>query len=350
MDAVEFSRQARVVIVAGKGGVGKTTITAAFANMAAAKGVDTLIVELDGKSAIPADFGLEGTLDYEEVVLREPGDSLSAQMGECKARVRARRLTPDDALIEYLADHGMARISKRLASSGVLDVVATAIPGIRDILVLGKIKQLDLLQSADLIVVDAPATGHTMGALSSAFGLMDAVQVGPIRLQTSEVIEFLGDPKRCEVLLVTLAEETPVNEVAEAAFELEDKIGIKLGPVIVNCLLPVCGVELDADGEAAGPGNTSGLSMKLPSSSALQKGGALMGLKLSSADCDLLSNAMEFETTRHALQQRQLARLSELLPLPQVGLPLYPTSKMDPAGIGFLSSKLEEAIAKMEPR
>ena len=79
-------------------------------------------------------------------------------------------ITPDDALIEYLEDHGLGRVSKRLARSGVLDVVSTAIPGIRDVLVLGKVKQLERGGRADLIVVDAPATGHAITFLTSASG------------------------------------------------------------------------------------------------------------------------------------------------------------------------------------
>ena len=76
--------------------------------------------------------------------------------------MRARTLTSDDALVEYLVDHGMKRISKRLAASGALDVVATAVPGIKDILVLGKVKQLERAAVADLIVLDAPAAGHAI--------------------------------------------------------------------------------------------------------------------------------------------------------------------------------------------
>ena len=85
----------------------------------------------------------------------------------------------------------MKRISKRLVSSGALDVVATAIPGIRDILVLGKVKSLERQPAADLILVDAPATGHAMTFLSSAQGLLDAARSGPVRTQAADVVELL---------------------------------------------------------------------------------------------------------------------------------------------------------------
>jgi anion-transporting ArsA/GET3 family ATPase len=151
MDVGIFCAQSHVLIVAGKGGVGKTTMAAALARMASEAGQSVLIVELEGKSGITGAFGLEDDLGYEEIELLP--DDVPGQGG-----VRARRITPDDALVEYLEDHGLRRVSKRLVSSGVVDVVSTAIPGIRDVLVLGKIKQLEREEVADLIVVDAP--GH----------------------------------------------------------------------------------------------------------------------------------------------------------------------------------------------
>ena len=123
-------------------------------------------------------------------------------------------------------------------SSGIIDLVAGAIPGIRDVLVLGKVKQIERSRIADLVLVDAPATGHTMTFLSSAGGLLDAARGGPIRTQAADVVDLLSDPARCQVALVTLPEEMPVNEVIEAAYQLEDKVGIALGPVIVNGCYP----------------------------------------------------------------------------------------------------------------
>ena len=220
MDVATFCGQSHVLLVAGKGGVGKTTMSAALANMAARAGCSVLIVELEGKSGITGAFGMAADLGYEETQLAP--------------RVRARRLTPDDALIEYLEDHGLGRVSKRLARSGVLDVVATAIPGIRDVLVLGKVKQLERERAADLIVVDGPATGHAVTFLTSAAGLVNAARGGPLRTQAQDVVDLLSDPARCRVILVTLPEELPVSETIESAYTLEDKAGVQLGPVIVN--------------------------------------------------------------------------------------------------------------------
>src|SRR5262245_14641061 len=225
MEVADFCSTSRVVIVAGKGGVGKTTVTAALAITAARAGKSVQIVEVEGKSGLPSMFGAPA-LGYDEIDL-EPG-------------IRARFLTPDAALIDYLVSHGMKRISKRLAASGALDVVATAVPGMKDILVLGKVKSLEEQRVADLVIVDAPAAGHAVTFLLSARGLLDAVRVGPIRKQAQDVVDLISDPKRCQVLLVTLAEETPVSEVVDTAFAVEDRAGVALGPVVVNgCFVPL---------------------------------------------------------------------------------------------------------------
>ena len=128
----------------------------------------------------------------------------------------------------------MRRISKRLIASGALEVVATAVPGMKDILVLGKVKSLDESRAADLLIVDAPAAGHAISFLLSPRGLLDAVRVGPINKQASDVVALLSDPARCQVMLVTLPEETPVSEAIETAYAIEDRAGVALGPVVVN--------------------------------------------------------------------------------------------------------------------
>src|SRR6478735_9337506 len=140
----------------------------------------------------------------------------------------------------------MGRISKRLMTSGALDMVSTAIPGIRDILVLGKIKQMERAGLADLLILDAPAAGHAITFLQSASGLADAVPIGPINAQAKDVLQLLADPDRCQVVLVTLPEETPVNELVETAYQLEDRVGISLGPVVVNgCYPQLPGLDVD---------------------------------------------------------------------------------------------------------
>src|SRR4029079_18489106 len=146
-----------------------------------------------------------------------------------------------DALDDYLREHGFGRIATRLSKTGVIDVVGTAAPGIDDIVVLGKIKQLERSGEYDLIVVDGPAAGHAITFLTAASGLADSVTGGPIRTQADEVLEMMHDPARCQVVLVALPEATPVNEVIETAYALEDEVGVQLGPIVLNAV-----DELDA--------------------------------------------------------------------------------------------------------
>lgn len=314
-----FRPPARVTIVAGKGGVGKTTVTAALAYRAAAAGLRVLVVEMEGKSGLPALFDSASPLSYAPSELLAPG---AAGPGS----VTARTLTPDDALLEYLEDRGMRRISKRLTATGTLDVIATAVPGIKDILVLGKVKQIEQQIAAgvdgapDCIVVDAPAAGHAVTFLSSAYGLVEAAAVGPIRSQAADVVSLLSDPDRCQVMLVTLPEETPVNEAVEVAFHLEDRAGVKLAPIVVNGLWP----HLD-----------------LPDS----PGAQLEALGLAPGDVARVTEAAEFRRERQAQQDEQVSRLASELPLPQLPLPYLFTTELGLAEVKLLASALASSLA-----
>ena len=232
MDPLQFFASSGLVIVAGKGGVGKTTVTAAMAIAAARLGRRVLVVELEGASGLGPSLGSDQALGSGTVVLRAVGER------GCAGSIEGRMISPGEALTDYLDDHGMRRLSGRLAKAGVIDVVATAAPGLDDILVLGKVKQLERAGEHDLILLDAPAAGHAVTFLRSARGLADAVTVGPIATQANDVLELLQDSTRCQVVLVTLPEETPVNEVVETAFALEESVGVQLGPIVVNGLYP----------------------------------------------------------------------------------------------------------------
>ncbi len=327
MDVGTFCAQSHVVVVAGKGGVGKTTMSAALAKMAAGAGKSVLIVELEGKSGITAAFGLHEDLGYEEVLLAPAAPSGGAGTGRLTGSVRARRLTPDDALVEYLEDHGLRRVSKRLAHSGILDVVSTAIPGIRDVLVLGKVKQLERDGVADLIVVDAPATGHAITFLTSASGLVSAARGGPLRTQAQDVVELLSDPARCRVVLVTLPEELPVSETVESAYTLEDKAGVQLGPVIVNACDPEpTGLERPAAEVAAAA-----------------------GLTVAPDHLAALEDARRFRLARHAVSAEQIERLRRDLPLPHLLVPVLDAESIGPAQTQVLADALAVAVSSLVP-
>jgi anion-transporting ArsA/GET3 family ATPase len=259
-------------------------------------------------------FGTEA-LSYDEIDF-EPG-------------IRARFLTPDAALVDYLESHGMRRISKRLIASGALEVVSTAVPGMKDILVLGKVKSLDESRAADLLIVDAPAAGHAISFLLSPRGLLDAVRVGPISKQAADVVALLSDPARCQVMLVTLPEETPVSEAIETAYAIEDRAGVALGPVVVNqCFegLPV-GVsasvdEVHAEAEAS-------------------------GRFVSEREANDLAHALEFRSVRHDVQREQIDRLRAELPLPGIELPFLFTPDIGRSQVGILADALAHGIEQL---
>jgi anion-transporting ArsA/GET3 family ATPase len=311
VDPARYFAASRLVIVAGKGGVGKTVVAATMARAAARIGLSALVIEVEGKSGLSSMYG-QPALEYDEMTLSAGGGP------EGEGDVRARTLTPDDALLDYLRDHGLSRISKRLVSSGALDVVATAAPGIKDILILGKVKQLERSGEADLLILDAPAAGHAITFLQAARALLDTVRVGPINAQAKEVLEMLTDHERCRVVLVTLPEETPVNELVDTAFSLEDRVGIGLGPVVVNGLYdPIDSLSTDPKEAAADA-----------------------GASLRAGEAEALSAAAAFRADRTALQVEQVGRLAEQLPLAQIRLPFVFTTEIGPAELDALADRL----------
>jgi anion-transporting ArsA/GET3 family ATPase len=326
MEVTGFLRRSNIVVVAGKGGVGKTTTAAALASLAADAGLDVLVVALDDASGLAALFGYEGQLGYDEVVVRPPDGPGDSPAGRAAGRVRARVLTSDAALLEYLGTHGLGRFAGRLVRTGALDVVATAIPGIREVLILGKVRQLEEAGAADLIILDAPATGHALRFLASSGGLADAARGGPLRAQADQVVAMLADPARCQVVLVTIPEETPVNETVETAFRLEDEVGVALGPVVVNCCYPLL-AHLDADPARAAA--AAGLPPPLP------------------GVADSLARAAAFRRARQELQLAQRARLAERLPLDELELPYLFTAEVGAAELGRLVSELAAGIAAL---
>jgi anion-transporting ArsA/GET3 family ATPase len=322
MHVAEFATQSNVVVIAGKGGVGKTTVAGALALSAARAGLRVVVVGLDDQQGLPALFGRSEPLTYAESELASPV-LLGRDAGG--GVVMGQVITSEEALLEYLASHGLKRVAKRLVQTGTLDVIATAIPGIREVLVLGKLKQLELSHVADLIVVDAPATGHALTFLTSSKGVLDAARGGPLRTQAQSVVEMLSDGARCSVILVTIPEETPINELVQSAYQLEDEVGIKLGPVVVNgCVPSRSAYEVD------------------PAAAAKAAGIAADPQTLAA-----LSEAAAFAKGQALLQHEQLTRLDSALALHQLRLPMFFSSSAGPQELSAIASALTEAIEAM---
>ncbi|HET9547214.1 MAG TPA: ArsA-related P-loop ATPase [Desertimonas sp.] len=288
VDVVPLLSAAKVTVVAGKGGVGKTTVTALLARAAADAGRRVITVELDGKPALAELIG-----DLPLLALSAPA-----------------------ALEEYLREHGFGRVAKRLAASGVIDVVSTAAPGIDDLVVLGKIKQLERSSDWDTIIVDGPAAGHAVTMLTSAAGLRDAVSGGPVRAQADDVLAMLGDARRCQVALVTLAETTPVNETVATAFTIEDRVGVQLAPVFVNAV----------DGDA--------LDEPLPTTPAgIDE--AVAALQVDGPTAAALTAAARYRAERRQVQASAIAQLAGTLPLDQLHVP-FVAGRLDGAAVSRL--------------
>ena len=200
----------------GKGGVGRTTSCAAIAHGASAARLRVLVVGLDGRPTLAA-------------LCRGSGATV-------------RMVSAGSALEDYLLDQGFGGFAKRLASSGVIEVVGAAAPGIHDLVVLGKVKQFANEGRWDLVVVDAPAAGHATSMLTSVAGLLDIVDGGPIREQALAVRSLLLDPNRAAAVLVTLAESTPVSESLELAGVTRDDVGVAIAAGVVSSVDPVRGL------------------------------------------------------------------------------------------------------------
>ena len=318
MDPARFFAASRVLIVAGKGGVGKSTMAAALSRSAARAGLSTLLVRLTPGGPISRLFAQPELSGTDQTLHAGGGPGGDAD-------VRGRLITPDEALAEYLADHGLARITRRLVSSGAIDVVTTAAPGIRDLLVLGRVKGLETAGAADLIVLDAPAAGHAVSFLQSATGLRAAVGAGPIAAQADDVLAMLADPARCRVVLVTIAEETPVNEVVETAFALEDEIGVALGPIIVNGLVTIPpGLETDLDSVMT-----------------------TNDMDLTPDDAARLRDAAAFRIRWSSRQHDQVDRLSEQLPLAHMTTPYLFTTEPGASDLEVLCDALDAGISAL---
>lgn len=308
-----WATDSRVVIVAGKGGVGSSTTAAALCVMAARTGADVLLVAVDGKPGLGPLLGGTPLSPQEQLLCTVKGPT-----GRRAGRVRGRTIPPAQAFGDYLDLKGVGSIVRRTASAASLDLVAAATPGLEHLLVLGKIKELERGGAADLIVVDAPPAGHAAPFLRSAAGLRDAVTSGPIRDQADEVAEMLADRARTQALLVTLPEETPVNEVIELAYDIEEALGVALAPVVVNaCWRDRPGLSSSTLGAARASGAT-----------------------LAASDRRTLETSSRFGAARREVQREQLARLAGELPIGTIRLPRLMVTRLLTHHIDLLADAL----------
>jgi arsenite-transporting ATPase len=272
---------ARVLLVLGKGGVGRTTSTALLAHGAHAAGLKVLIVAIDGKSSLHR---------------------------LCPDGVDVRSVSAGSALEDYLLDQGFGTFARRLAQSGVIEVVGAAAPGIHDLVVLGKVKQFANAGQHDLVILDAPATGHATSMLSSVAGLLEIVEGGPIREQALDVHRLLLDADRCAAVVVTKAETTPVNESIELISAVQE-IGVELASGMINAVEP--------------DGDLSSLSSR-----------ELKTLP------DSLATSVRVALDRHKRSLKDMERFAEALQGSVVPIPRIPTADLSRGDVANLARHL----------
>ncbi len=214
----------KLLFVTGKGGVGKTTVAAATALLAASQGKRVLVCEVDGKGDVAGYYEAAPTgFEAREV---QPG-------------VSAMTMDTEAALDEYLRIYLKVPFVGRIGPvAKALDFLAAAAPGVKEILIIGKILYEVRQQHYDLVVVDAPASGHIVGILAAPQAVNSLASVGLIRSQTDWMLELLSDPATTGLVAVSTPEEMPVNETIELAGRVASETTVELAAVVVNRVLP----------------------------------------------------------------------------------------------------------------
>jgi anion-transporting ArsA/GET3 family ATPase len=293
----------RLHVVTGKGGTGKTTVAAALALGLASRGKQVLLCEVEGRQGIAQLFDVP-PLPYEERRIARGAEQEGGGAGD----VYALAIDPESALLEYLAMYyRLGRAGKALDRFGVIDFATTIAPGVRDVLLTGKVYEAvhrnrrgKNSRRYDAVVLDAPPTGRIAQFLNVNSELAGLAKVGPIRNQADTVMTLLRSD-RTRVHLVTVLEDMPVQETADGVEELR-RDGLPVGGVVVNL---VHGGELvTADGASPGGGD--------PPRAQIEEDLAKAGLDVTPRLVDSLLAAGRDHAERSALEDSQRTRIAEL--------------------------------------
>ena len=214
----------KLLFVTGKGGVGKSTIAASLGLLAAEQGKKTLVCEVDAKGNL-ADF-------------YEAGDT-AFDARELQPNLWAMSMDTEASLKEYLRLQLKIPLLGRIGPvARTFDFIATAAPGVKEILTIGKLAYEVRECHYDLVVVDSVASGHIVGQLTAPQGINELVSVGMVRNQTQWMLDILTDPAQTGVVIVSAPEEMPVTETLELTDRLRAETNVDLAAVIVNRVLP----------------------------------------------------------------------------------------------------------------
>ena len=286
----------RLLFFTGKGGVGKSTVTAATALLAAQRGKRVLLVEVDSKGNLTRLFE------------RPP---VGFEPAEVFPGVFAMQMKTEASLREYLKLNLKVPVLGRLGPlAGALEFVATAAPGVKEILTVGKVcwevrESIEGRADWDLVLVDAAATGHVIAQLDAPRAIRELVQAGPVRGQTEWMIDLLADPAITALNVVTSPEEMPVNETIELVERAREQLTVPMGTVVVNRVLPELFTRDDEPVYDA---------LRTPAASAILEDAAGPGVQ---AVLDAARLAVSMRRTKAT----HLARLRDAVDLPLLYLP-----------------------------
>jgi anion-transporting ArsA/GET3 family ATPase len=250
--------QRRLVVVIGKGGVGKSTVAGALGMAAAREGRRTVVVELGNQRQLPALFERADEQhdaksaphastfpDADRAAKADRPETASEGERALAENLWSLTIDPDRALFEWLQKLGGRVPGRILATSGTFQYFAAAAPGAKELVSMVKIWELTQAERwrrrarpYDLVVLDAPATGHALGLLRSPHTFGAIARVGPVFRQAQKIRELLEDPRRTSYLAVTQATEMAVGETLELKSELHAQLASELSATIVNATLP----------------------------------------------------------------------------------------------------------------
>jgi anion-transporting ArsA/GET3 family ATPase len=301
----------RLIFVTGKGGVGKSTVSAALGLAAARRGRRTIVAELSYQDRIARAFHGEDS-HFAEV---EIGDGLWTIS-----------IDPQHALEEYLRMQIRVKaMADLLSGSRVFQYFAVATPGMSELVTMGKVWELAQSERRtkgamryDLVIVDAPATGHGVAMLTSPRTFAEIARVGPIANQGRAIHETVTDAHHTGIVAVALPEEMPVNETLMLGETLERELGMAIDRIVVNGLYP----------ERFGPRHR-----------------AAMARALETAGTSLERAALRAALSEHARakgQREQMARLEEATGREPARLPFLFEPELGPDEFDSLSHVLEE--------
>jgi anion-transporting ArsA/GET3 family ATPase len=220
----------RLLLFSGKGGVGKSTLCSAFALSASRLGKRVLIIEMGEKERISRLFGTP-EVGYDGAFVHP--------------NIFVRNLLPQLAMDEFVRSQVTVKaVARQILGSPIYKYFVSAAPGLKEFATLGKIMLLEEEKDRrgapkyDVIIVDAPATGHGVAFLRVPFAAVDVLKGGWVKKQADRIIDLLTDPARTSLNIVTLPEEMPVNETIEMCQSVRELLNIPIGQIIINSVYP----------------------------------------------------------------------------------------------------------------